>query len=145
MSFGANKLTSSNGCGYVDGTPRLFIRIESIAVALAAMIAYRQLAEPWWLFAVLFLAPDLSMIGYLAGPRVGALVYNLVHVYAGPAILAAFGFLAGSAMAEAVACIWLAHIGFDRMLGYGLKYGQGFAFTHLGRLGFRADRQNVSP
>jgi hypothetical protein len=145
VAVDANKMTSSNGCGYVDGTPRLFIRIESAAVALAAMIAYRQLGEPWWLFAALFLAPDLSMIGYLAGPRVGALLYNVVHVYAGPAILVGFGFLSGSVIAQALASIWFAHIGFDRMLGYGLKYGQGFAFTHLGRLGFRANRQSASP
>lgn len=142
MGADANKVSSSNGCGSVEGMPRLLIRIESAAVALAAMIAYRQLGEPWWLFAVLFLAPDLSMIFYLAGPHVGAAFYNLVHVYAGPAILAGFGFLTGSAMAEALASIWFAHIGFDRMLGYGLKYARGFAFTHLGRLGARG---RVSP
>ncbi len=145
MAIGANRMSSSNGCGFVDGTPRVLIRIESAAVALAAMIAYRQLAEPWWLFAVLFLAPDLSMIFYLAGPRIGALFYNVVHVYAGPAILLGLGLLAGSVRAEAIACIWFAHIGFDRMLGYGLKYPEGFAFTHLGRLGLRAHRQSVSP
>lgn len=78
------------------------------------------------------------MIGYVARPRVGALLYNVVHIYAGPALLLSVGLIEGSMRADALACIWFAHIGFDRALGYGLKYPDGFGFTHLGRLGARS-------
>lgn len=123
--------------GYVEGAPRIFLRIESAAVAIAAILAYRQLGQPWWLFAALILVPDLSMLGYLAGPRLGAHCYNAMHIYPGPLILISFGIVTGSSLTEAIACIWVAHIGIDRLLGYGLKYPQGFAFTHLGTIGFR--------
>src|SRR5581483_1871557 len=102
----------------------------------AAMIAlYVLWGGKWWLFAVLFLAPDLSFAAYLAGPRFGALVYNAAHSTLAPAALMAFGFLFGDPSAPLIAMIWLAHIGFDRALGYGLKYRSGFTFTHLGRIG----------
>lgn len=87
-------------------------------------------------FAALFLAPDVAFLGYLAGPRVGAAAYNTTHSTLGPLALAAIGVLyAPDAMP--LALIWLAHIGFDRALGYGLKYGSAFADTHLGRVGRR--------
>ena len=84
---------------------------------------------------VLFLAPDLSFLGYLAGPRVGAIAYNLAHAIAGPILLALAGLFVPYEPAMAVALIWLAHCGIDRALGYGLKYQAGFGFTHLGRIG----------
>ena len=87
----------------------------------------------WLLLAVLFLAPDLSFLAYLAGPRVGAVGYNLAHSYAGPAIAAGLALFTGRP--PVAACIWAAHIGFDRLLGYGLKYPTAFQDTHLGRLG----------
>lgn len=127
--------------GVVEGAPRIFLRLESAAVAIAAILAYRQLGQPWWLFAALILVPDLSMLGYLAGPKLGAHCYNAIHAYLGPLILVSFGIVTGSRFAEAIACIWIAHIGIDRGLGYGLKYPQGFAFTHLGMLGFQAKQQ----
>jgi hypothetical protein len=74
------------------------------------------------------------MLGYVVGTRVGAVVYNVFHTYALPAALAAYGLVGGSTVAGSVALIWLAHIGMDRMLGYGLKYSSGFKDTHLGRL-----------
>lgn len=123
--------------GYIEGAPRVFLRLESAAVAIVAILAYRQLGQPWWLFAALILVPDLSMLGYLAGPRLGACCYNAMHFYLGPSILAGFGIVTGSTLFDSVACIWIAHIGIDRLLGYGLKYPEGFAFTHLGRIGFR--------
>ena len=88
----------------------------------------------WVLFGLLLLAPDLSMLGYLVGRRAGAGVYNVFHVYALPAALGAYGLVGGSSVAVSVALIWLAHIGADRMLGYGLKYASGFKDTHLGRV-----------
>lgn len=118
--------------GFVDALPRRFLRIESGAVVIAAIIAFSRTGRSWWLFAGLILAPDLSMLAYLAGPRRGALAYNAVHVYVGPLQLGGLAFLVASLVALAVAFIWAAHIGIDRMLGFGLKHGEGFALTHLG-------------
>jgi hypothetical protein len=127
---------------YVEGAPRVFLRVESAAIALSAILAYRQLGAPWWLFAALILVPDLSMLGYLAGPRLGAFCYNVMHIYLGPLILVGIGIVTGSSLVEALGCIWVAHIGIDRLLGYGLKYPRGFAFTHLGAIGFRGRAQS---
>ena len=109
-------------------------RVEGAAVLAAALLAYAWLDASWLLFAALLLAPDLGMLGYLAGPRAGAIAYNAVHVYAGPAAAILAG-VAGVAWALPVGVIWLAHIGMDRALGYGLKLPTGFKDTHMGRLG----------
>jgi hypothetical protein len=89
----------------------------------------------WWVFAILFFAPDLSFLAYLAGPRFGAIVYNAVHSTIAPMALMAAGFGMAAPLVFSIAVIWLAHIGLDRALGYGLKYTAGFGFTHLGRIG----------
>ena len=88
--------------------------------------ALRPRGESWLLFVVLFLVPDLSMLGYLGGPRIGAVSYNLFHTHAPPGMLAAFGLLAGSSLLVSVALVWFSHIGFDRMVGFGLKYPTEF-------------------
>lgn len=87
------------------------------------------------MFAVLFLAPDLSFFGYLAGPRIGGLIYNLAHSLIGPLMLAGVGLVMDNSLVTGVALIWLAHIGLDRMLGYGLKSSEAFGITHLGTIG----------
>src|SRR4030088_2737904 len=89
----------------------------------------------WWVYAILFLAPDLSFAGCLGGPRVGAVVYNAAHSYMAPVTLMVTGFGLASPLVLSIALIWMAHIGIDRALGYGLKYSAGFTFTHLGRIG----------
>jgi hypothetical protein len=119
----------------VAGAPRVLLRLEGLFVFVLSIALYWRVGENWWLFAALFLAPDLSFLGYLAGPRVGAIAYNAVHTTAGPVLLALIGFLISYPPAVAVGLIWLAHCGFDRALGYGLKYDAGFGFTHLGRIG----------
>jgi len=118
----------------VLGLPRHLLRLEGLAVLAAATLGYAALGGSWPLFAALFLLPDLAMAGYLRGPALGALAYNLAHSHRSPAVLAAAGLVLGAEEAVAVALIWSAHIGFDRALGYGLKYPEGFAATHLGRL-----------
>ena len=80
-------------------------------------------------------SPDIGMLGYLADSRVGATTYNLLHTYLGPAILLVGAIVAESPLTYSVAIVWFAHIGFDRALGYGLKYGDGFNHTHLGFIG----------
>lgn len=88
----------------------------------------------WWLAIVLFFAPDISFAGYLAGPRVGALVYNLVHIYGFGALLLVLGEGLETPVLAALGALWIAHAGFDRMLGYGLKSRKGFTITHLGTI-----------
>jgi len=121
--------------GEVEGAPRLLLRLEGAAALAGAAAAYARLGGGWGLFALLFLAPDLAMLGYLVSRRAGAAWYNAAHSYVGPALLAALGATDGAHGLLLVACIWAAHIGFDRVLGYGLKYGSGFGDTHLGRGG----------
>lgn len=115
-------------------SPGLLLRIESIVLLAVAVGTFAWHDGSWWLFATIFLAPDLSFFGYLAGPRVGVVVYNLAHAFVLPGVLLAFA-VAGSEIALDLASIWGAHIALDRALGYGLKYPEGFKETHLGRLG----------
>jgi uncharacterized protein DUF4260 len=119
----------------VAGAPRVLLRLEGLFVFALSIALYGRLDGSWWLFAILFLAPDLSFLAYLAGPRAGAIAYNAVHTTIGPVVLALAGFLASYQPAVAIGLIWLAHCGIDRALGYGLKYEAGFGFTHLGRIG----------
>ena len=108
------------------------LRLESFAAFAMATSAYAHAGHPWLLFAILFLSPDLSIVGYLMGPRIGAAIYNLFHSYAGPAALWLAGLAFGNQVPAAIALIWFAHIGFDRALGYGLKFTTSFKHTHLG-------------
>ena len=117
--------------GTVTGAPNLILRAEGLGVLVAACWAYAVLGASWWLFAALILAPDLSMLGYLRGPRAGALASNLGHTYLGPLLLLALGVLGPVTVATALGLIWAAHIGFDRLMGYGLKYPWAFKATHL--------------
>lgn len=111
--------------------PRTLLRVEGLAALAIALGGYVTLDGPLWLLVVLALAPDLSMIGYLAGPRVGSLSYNTVHTYTLPAVLGGLGFWADVRIALLVALIWAGHIGADRFAGYGLKFESGFTRTHL--------------
>jgi hypothetical protein len=111
--------------------PRGFLRIEGLAALALSVGAYLTLGGPLWLFVVLALAPDLSMLAYLAGPRLGSLGYNLVHTYTLPVTLGGVGFSVDVRLAMLVAAVWAAHIGADRLAGYGLKYESGFGNTHL--------------
>lgn len=123
--------------------PVLYIlRCEGLAVAVLTAVLYARSGASWWLFAALWLAPDLSMLGYLAGPFWGARIYNSIHAYATPAALALCAFGAGANGLLPGALIWANHIGVDRLLGYGLKYPAGFRWTHLGPIG-RAQRETT--
>jgi hypothetical protein len=119
----------------VDPPIRWWLRVEGLAVLVLSLLVYTQLEGGWLLLILLFLAPDLSMAGYLAGPRMGAMTYNVIHAYTLPLLLLAMATWTGNTTAAAVGSIWTAHIGLDRSLGYGLKYPTGFGFTHLGTIG----------
>jgi hypothetical protein len=108
-----------------------WLRIEGLAVAALGAVLFANRGASWWLFAALWLAPDLSFLGYLAGPRWGSLAYNTAHSYVLPAMLAALAVLLHRLALLPFALIWFNHIGVDRLLGYGLKYPTGFGFTHL--------------
>ena len=124
--------------------PAVWLRLEGLVVLIASLLLYAQHGRGWLLFAALFLAPDLSMLGYVRGPIVGAATYNAAHTYAVSLTLAILGLLLGQPVLVALSLIWSAHIGFDRALGYGLKLRSGFQDTHLGRIG-RTHRPNGSP
>lgn len=110
---------------------RLLLRLEGLVVAAFSAIFYAHTGVSWWLFAALWLAPDLSMLGYLSSPCRGARIYNAIHTYMVPAVLGLSAYLLHERVALAVALIWANHIGVDRLLGSGLKYADGFGWTHL--------------
>lgn len=115
-------------------------KIEGLGIAIAAL-ALALLVQPgwaWWFWPIVALWPDISMLGYLAGRRVGATVYNAFHLYSGGLILAVLGVVTGATFLIALGAMWLAHIGIDRALGFGLKLPSGFKDTNLGRIGDRS-------
>ncbi|HWZ96854.1 MAG TPA: DUF4260 domain-containing protein [Candidatus Dormibacteraeota bacterium] len=111
--------------------PRILLHTEGAVVFLVSILSYRYIHASWLMFFLLLLAPDLFMLGYLLNVRVGATLYNAVHFYAGPLLLLTFPVLANRMFVLPYALIWIAHIGMDRMLGYGLKYPTQFKDTHL--------------
>ena len=111
--------------------PGLLLRLEGLTILITAVLLYAQLEYSWLYFALLLLTPDLAMLPYLINPRLGALAYNVVHTYVLPLALAVVAYLGGYPTLLAFALIWLAHIGMDRTVGYGLKYGDDFKHTHL--------------
>lgn len=140
-------MATTSDIRYESSTPaqlppavRYLLRMEGLAVAAASAVLYARTGASWWLFAALWLAPDLSMLGYLASPCRGARIYNAFHTYILPITLGLSAWLLHSSVLAPLALIWVNHIGVDRLLGYGLKYSTGFGWTHLGRMGTVATR-----
>lgn len=121
--------------GGTTGGVRLLLRLEGAMVLLVSLLLYQRFPGSWATFALCFLLPDVSFTGYLFGPKVDALAYNAAHSYVGPLLCACAAAATGFQIYSVATLIWSAHIGFDRALGYGLKYSQGFGFTHLGLIG----------
>lgn len=121
--------------GATIGAVRLVLRLEGLCVLIAASAAYSKFGLGWGTFTLFFLLPDVSFLGYLAGPKVGAVSYNFAHSYIGAVTCLVAGLALPAPTVLCAGIIWCAHIGFDRALGYGLKYSEGFGFTHLGRIG----------
>lgn len=115
----------------------LWQRTEGAGVMLAAFGLYVHVGADlaWWIALLLILAPDLGFAGYVFGPKIGARAYNVLHLYALGAGMLVIGLVAHMPVAAATGALWLAHVGFDRMLGYGLKSEESFNLTHLGRIG----------
>ncbi len=131
----AREPAANHATGAVTGGVKTLLRLEGLTLFVGMVVLYGVWDGSWWVFAILFLAPDLSFLAYLSGPRTGALIYNAAHSYMAPVALMTLGFGFAAPLTISIAMIWLAHIGFDRALGYGLKYAAGFGFTHLGRIG----------
>ncbi|HET7091729.1 MAG TPA: DUF4260 domain-containing protein [Anaerolineae bacterium] len=110
------------------------IRLEGLAVFVVSILLFGASNGTWWVYLLFFLAPDLSMLGYLRGPRTGAWVYNLVHTYVAPIVVIVIGYAMKSDPMLLAGIIWLGHIGADRLLGFGLKYPTAFKDTHLQRV-----------
>jgi hypothetical protein len=126
---------AATATGAVTGAVRILLRLEGLALLASMMLVYALWGGSWWAFVLLLLLPDISLAAYLAGPGTGAIVYNAAHTTVLPAALAALGLALSQPLMVSLAIIWLAHIGMDRAVGYGLKYEAGFGFTHLGRIG----------
>lgn len=131
----ADPSASATSPASVTGSARTVLRLEGALVLAGCVWFYSGLAQGWVLFALLFLAPDLAMLGYLGGKRAGATAYNVAHTYLAPIALGIVGGVLAMDVVVGAAVIWAAHIGFDRMLGFGLKLPTGFKDTHLGRIG----------
>jgi Domain of unknown function (DUF4260) len=112
--------------------PKFLLKLEGAAIFSAAVCFYCQGRYHWWLYALLFLAPDLAMVGYLKSPKLGSAVYNSLHTLTAAIVLLLGGLVFPGLIPYAL--IWISHIGFDRMLGYGLKYPAFFRDTHLQRV-----------
>ncbi len=115
--------------------PLALQRLEGGMLLALSLLLFGKYSGAWLLYALLILAPDLFILGYLRGPRAGAAVYNLGHTWLLPGLLGIIALLAGASAAGSTALIWFGHIGVDRVLGYGLKLPTGFQDTHLGRIG----------
>ena len=124
--------------GFVNGAPRVLLQAEGGAVALASVAAFSWSGASWWLFAAFILAPDLSILCYLAGPRIGAIAYNTVHVYLGPVILFAAATALATPTGIALAFIWSAHIGNRSPVWLWPEIWGQFHLTHLGQIGRQA-------
>ncbi|PRY04297.1 uncharacterized protein DUF4260 [Pontibacter ummariensis] len=114
---------------------KLLINLEELAKLFAAYVCSLYLGVSWWTFLVLLLTPDVSMLGYLINPKIGAWVYNLFHHQAIAILTGAIGFILGISTLQMAGLVLFGHSAMDRALGYGLKHTDGFKHTHLGWIG----------
>ena len=136
-SFPAAQNSIPQPCPSVTPPVLIFLRLEGLAVGILSAVLYARTGSSWWLFAALWLTPDLSMLGYFIDSCWGARIYNAVHTYVTPATLALAGLVLHQAALLPFALIWVNHIGVDRLCGYGLKYPRGFGWTHMSTPGKR--------
>jgi len=115
--------------------PDILLRVEALGLLALNVVAYNRLfPHSWGIFALLFLVPDVGLLGYLLPQkRLAATLYNCFHTYVLPLALLAGSWPLGWALGGQIALIWTAHISFDRMVGYGLKFPESFKFTHIQR------------
>ncbi|HEY3311126.1 MAG TPA: DUF4260 domain-containing protein [Anaerolineales bacterium] len=114
---------------------KTLLKLEALALFVLSIFLFSRLPYPWWWYPLLFFVPDLSMVGYLRDPRVGAIVYNFVHHHAFSIGLYLLGFYLVIPLLQLAGVILLGHSNLDRLLGYGLKHTDSFQNTHLGEIG----------
>jgi uncharacterized protein DUF4260 len=114
---------------------KTLLKLEALALWGLSVFLFTQLGYAWWWYPLLFFAPDLSMAGYLGGPRIGAIIYNFVHHYAISIGLYILGFYLNIPVLQLTAVILFGHSSMDRVFDYGLKYSDAFQHTHLGVIG----------
>ncbi len=121
------------------------LRLEGLGYLTLACALYQYLSFSWTEFALYFFVPDIAILVYVfANSRAGMVAYNLTHSSIGASIAGILGVLLHQPLFLQISLIWFAHIGFDRALGYGLKYQMGFRVTHLGVLNGMAGRECVT-
>ena len=111
------------------------VRLEEIALLILSIYALCFLNAQWWYYLLLLIGPDVSMLGYLVGPRVGAFTYNLFHHKFTAIALFLLGIISSTWMLQVIGAVLFGHSSLDRIFGYGLKYYSGFSDTHLGTIG----------
>lgn len=120
--------------GSVIGGPKALLRVEGAVLFAGSIAVFALQGQQWWLYPALLLVPDIFMLGYLRNTKLGSITYNIGHSYPAAALLSVLGIALGSKLMIALGAIWFGHIGWDRLLGYGLKYATSFKHTHLGDL-----------
>jgi hypothetical protein len=118
-----------------DRTSLSLLRLEGLAAFAAGIALFLANGGPWLALIPLLLVPDISMLGYVRDPRLGALLYNLVHNWALGLAVLGLGFWTGQGWVVLAGAVLVAHVGMDRLAGYGLKLPTSFHETHLGRIG----------
>jgi hypothetical protein len=116
---------------------KYLLQAEAIVPFLLSVVLLNMLPMhfAWWAWILLFLAPDISMIGYIINNRVGAFTYNLFHHQLVAVIVCGIGLLLRQPYVELAGLVLLGHSSLDRLMGYGLKRPEGFKFTHLNNIG----------
>jgi hypothetical protein len=117
--------------GTVVGAPRRWLQLEGAAVLVGSLVAFSTTHRSWWIVPLVLLLPDLFMVGYVGGTHIGAHVYNVAHATPLPVLMVGYGWWQGRSLVVALGLVWLAHIGMDRLLTFGLKYPDHFQHTHL--------------
>ena len=111
------------------------IKLEELAMLAISVYALYLFESPWWCYLLMFLGPDISMIGYAAGNKAGAAAYNLFHHKGVAVAVFMVGLMLNNTMLQVTGLILFGHSSMDRLFGYGLKYESSFKFTHLGTIG----------
>lgn len=134
-------VTRTGTPGMTDGAVRAWLRLEGLAAFGAGLALFGVTGGNWLFLVPLILVPDISAIGYLAGPRVGGITYNVAHNWVPGIVTLGVGVWLDSPAVLLAAAVLIAHVGMDRALAYGMKLPTAFQDTHLGRIG-RAKAQD---
>lgn len=126
---------SDPSAGMTVGLVRAWLRVEGLAAFVSGVVLYLAANGNAIGLVPLLLLPDLSIVGYLAGPRVGALAYNVAHTWTPGLVVLGLSAWLGSPALQLAGATLIAHVGMDRAFGYGLKLPTSFSDTHLGRIG----------